>query len=196
MVRSGPPGALHLFFVFCFAHSGWNDDDPNWRHPDGHVTDPSADCSGFQLSLLGMQMPSLALVGGSGRGWNVGKCECSVRIKCGKEFRLFHFFASIWTETTIWRHFQRFLGPRIATSKRCLNMDIYMQSTLGQHQKPKNLNQSIGFRRDCIGDLAQMVERSLSMREALGSMPRFSNFYHPLVFFYFIFFRSKEAAKL
>ena len=26
------------------------------------------------------------------------------------------------------------------------------------------------------GDLAQMVERSLSMREALGSMPRFSNF--------------------
>lgn len=26
-----------------------------------------------------------------------------------------------------------------------------------------------------IGDLAQMVERSLSMREALGSMPRFSN---------------------
>ena len=97
MVRSGPPGALHFFFVFCFAHSGWNDDDPNWRHPDGHVTDPSADCSGFQLSLLGMQMPSLALVGGSGRGWNVGKCECSVRIKCGKEFytsglELFFFF--------------------------------------------------------------------------------------------------------
>ena len=27
-----------------------------------------------------------------------------------------------------------------------------------------------------IGDLAQMVERSLSMREALGSMPRFSSF--------------------
>ena len=26
------------------------------------------------------------------------------------------------------------------------------------------------------GDLAQMVERSLSMREALGSMPRFSTF--------------------
>ena len=26
------------------------------------------------------------------------------------------------------------------------------------------------------GDLAQMVERSLSMREALGSMPRFSRF--------------------
>ena len=26
----------------------------------------------------------------------------------------------------------------------------------------------------CNGDLAQMVERSLSMREALGSMPRFS----------------------
>ena len=26
------------------------------------------------------------------------------------------------------------------------------------------------------GELAQMVERSLSMREALGSMPRFSNF--------------------
>ena len=26
----------------------------------------------------------------------------------------------------------------------------------------------------CVGDLAQMVERSLSMREALGSMPRFS----------------------
>ena len=25
-----------------------------------------------------------------------------------------------------------------------------------------------------VGDLAQMVERSLSMREALGSMPRFS----------------------
>ena len=28
-----------------------------------------------------------------------------------------------------------------------------------------------------IGDLAQMVERSLSMREALGSMPRFSIFF-------------------
>ena len=27
------------------------------------------------------------------------------------------------------------------------------------------------------GDLAQMVERSLSMREALGSMPRFSTFF-------------------
>ena len=27
-----------------------------------------------------------------------------------------------------------------------------------------------------VGDLAQMVERSLSMREALGSMPRFSIF--------------------
>ena len=26
------------------------------------------------------------------------------------------------------------------------------------------------------GDVAQMVERSLSMREALGSMPRFSTF--------------------
>jgi hypothetical protein len=31
------------------------------------------------------------------------------------------------------------------------------------------------------GDLAQMVERSLSMREALGSMPRFSSYFllHP-----------------
>jgi hypothetical protein len=29
------------------------------------------------------------------------------------------------------------------------------------------------------GDLAQMVERSLSMREALGSMPRFSTFSAP-----------------
>ena len=27
------------------------------------------------------------------------------------------------------------------------------------------------------GELAQMVERSLSMREALGSIPRFSNFF-------------------
>ena len=27
------------------------------------------------------------------------------------------------------------------------------------------------------GDLAQMVERSLSMREALGSMPRFSSYF-------------------
>ena len=31
-------------------------------------------------------------------------------------------------------------------------------------------------RTDVRGDLAQMVERSLSMREALGSMPRFSIF--------------------
>ena len=30
-------------------------------------------------------------------------------------------------------------------------------------------------------DLAQMVERSLSMREALGSMPRFSNFFFLLM---------------
>ena len=32
------------------------------------------------------------------------------------------------------------------------------------------------------GDLAQMVERSLSMREALGSMPRFSSFVFVRVF--------------
>ena len=32
------------------------------------------------------------------------------------------------------------------------------------------------------GDLAQMVERSLSMREALGSMPRFSTFFVQEVF--------------
>ena len=33
-----------------------------------------------------------------------------------------------------------------------------------------------------VGDLAQMVERSLSMREALGSMPRFSIFHFLRIF--------------
>ena len=37
----------------------------------------------------------------------------------------------------------------------------------------KHADNSINFN----GGLAQMVERSLSMREALGSMPRFSTFY-------------------
>ena len=32
-----------------------------------------------------------------------------------------------------------------------------------------------------VGDLAKMVERSLSMREALGSMPRFSIFYSAIL---------------
>ena len=41
------------------------------------------------------------------------------------------------------------------------------------------LEQPVGIASRLIrprGDLAQMVERSLSMREALGSMPRFSSF--------------------
>ena len=42
------------------------------------------------------------------------------------------------------------------------------------------------------GDLAQMVERSLSMREALGSMPRFSTF----IFFLEVGSRNKKKFEL
>ena len=38
------------------------------------------------------------------------------------------------------------------------------------------------------GELAQMVERTLSMREARGSMPRFSNFFYIEKFLLDLFF--------
>ena len=41
-----------------------------------------------------------------------------------------------------------------------------------------------GSFKQCDGDVAQMVERSLSMREVRGSIPRISN----LFFFFFVFF--------
>jgi cellulose synthase/poly-beta-1,6-N-acetylglucosamine synthase-like glycosyltransferase len=41
------------------------------------------------------------------------------------------------------------------------------------------------------GDVAQMVERSLSMREARGSIPRISKFFLWFLFFWFIFWFYK-----
>ena len=42
-----------------------------------------------------------------------------------------------------------------------------------------------------VGELAQMVERSLSMREVPGSMPGFSTLFFPF-FFFFFFLVEKE----
>ena len=44
-------------------------------------------------------------------------------------------------------------------------------------QKNKTSIEKISVSLEFVGDVAQVVERSLSMREALGSMPSFSNFF-------------------
>ena len=75
--------------------------------------------------------------------------------------------------------FESLNGPHFDVSFAPLGSDI-RSAPIG-YSKPSNrivdVLQSERCTQLCIGDLAQMVERSLSMREALGSMPRFSNFF-------------------
>ena len=62
-----------------------------------------------------------------------------------------------WAFESLWPHF--LYGY--------LNVELLLRSEFVQYKdKAHNMK----------GDLAQMVKRSLSMREALGSMPRFSIF--------------------
>ena len=75
--------------------------------------------------------------------------------------------------------FESLNGPHFDASFAPLESDI-RSAPIG-YSKPSNrivdVLQSERCTQLCIGDLAQMVERSLSMREALGSMPRFSIFF-------------------